>query len=172
MKSHFLRLSLAATCGLATLATSQGSLSQGYYSVLLPPSRAVATITVTPPKQITPEPAAAEAPTPVAQWVDIKDYTFDQRETLLAGLSGVLTRVEAQTEELKAKRASLPANARTADWDFAMKEVVNARTSLKSACVELAKATAETWIQQRDRVGEAWVRTQNAYASVKSSTTM
>jgi hypothetical protein len=80
-------------------------------------------------------------------------------------------RVDIQIEELKAKRAAMTASTRTADWDFAMQEMHRARSTLKFACDELVKATPETWNQQRDRVGEAWDRTQNAYSAVKSSTT-
>ncbi|HET7536483.1 MAG TPA: hypothetical protein VFJ90_08520 [Candidatus Didemnitutus sp.] len=36
---------------------------------------------------------------------------------------------------------------------------------------ELAKAGPETWNQQKDKVGLAWVRTRDAHGKVKSSTT-
>jgi hypothetical protein len=35
----------------------------------------------------------------------------------------------------------------------------------------MAKASRETWDQQKDKVGLAWVRTQDAFAKVKASTT-
>jgi hypothetical protein len=59
----------------------------------------------------------------------------------------------------------------TKDWDFAMKAMETARTFLMSAGEDLGKATEETWAQRRDKVGRAWVRTQEAYAKVKASTT-
>ena len=49
--------------------------------------------------------------------------------------------------------------------------MADSRTYLKSMGQELGKATAETWAQQREKVGQAWVRTQEAYAKVRSSTT-
>ena len=61
--------------------------------------------------------------------------------------------------------------ANTKDWDFAMKEMIDARLYLKSTGEVLAKAMPETWNQEKDKVGQAWVRTQEAYAKVKSSTT-
>ena len=47
----------------------------------------------------------------------------------------------------------------------------NARTYLKSMEEELHEASPETWAQQKDKVGEAWMRAQEAYGKVKSSTT-
>jgi len=52
-----------------------------------------------------------------------------------------------------------------------MKEMGDARSALKSMGEELSKATPETWDQEKDKVGQAWVRTQEAYDKVKSSTT-
>jgi hypothetical protein len=49
--------------------------------------------------------------------------------------------------------------------------MVNARSALKSTGEVLTKASPETWDQEKDRVGQAWVRTQDAFAKVKSSTT-
>ena len=62
-------------------------------------------------------------------------------------------------------------NTSTEAWDFAMQEVGNARTNLTSTSTDLTKATRETWDQLKDKVGLAWVRTQDAYAKVKASTT-
>jgi hypothetical protein len=177
MKTSFVRIVAAATFGLTALAPMWGSLTKHVYAVRLPPNRVIASSNVTLPKQIKPEPippapATTTSPDSSAQWVNLKDYTFAQRDSLLAGLAGMEARVDAQIEELKAKRASMTESTRTADWDFAMKEMQNARSTLKFNCEELSKATSETWSQQRDRVGLAWERTQNAYAAVKSSTTM
>lgn len=174
MKTLFARIGIV-TLALALFVPAWGSLTQNVYAVRLPHGRIIASNSVTPPKQLEPAPIPPGVTLDsgsTAQWVDLKDYTFAQRDLLLSGLTGMLARVDAQIEELKAKRASMTESTRTADWDFAMKEMHNARSTLKFACDELAKATPETWIQQRDRVGEAWVRTQNAYASVRSSTTM
>ena len=59
----------------------------------------------------------------------------------------------------------------TKGWDFAMKEMEDARSALHSIGTELSQATPETWNQEKDKVGQAWVRTQEAYDKVKSSTT-
>jgi hypothetical protein len=59
----------------------------------------------------------------------------------------------------------------TKAWDLAMKEMEAAQSYLKAMGEELGKATHESWDQTKDRVGRAWVRTQDAYAKVRSSTT-
>jgi hypothetical protein len=47
----------------------------------------------------------------------------------------------------------------------------DSRSYLKSVGDELNKASPETWTQQKETVGLAWVRAQAAYDKVKSSTT-
>jgi hypothetical protein len=106
-----------------------------------------------------------------AKWRTIKDLSYDQRVLFFDGLKQLETRVDEQISELTARRAAMPGTANTKDWDFAMKEMVNARSYLKGMGEELSKATPETWAQQKDKVGLAWVRTQEAYDKVKSSTT-
>jgi hypothetical protein len=174
MKTLFGRIGLPVL-GMILLAPAWGSLTQNVYAVRLPPARVIAANHVIPPKQLEPvpiPPGIVLASASSAQWVDLKDYTYAERDSLLPGLPGMLARVDTQIEELKARRATTTESTRAADWDFAMKEIQRARTALKAACDELGKATSETWNQQRDRVGEAWERTQNAYGAVRSNTTM
>lgn len=106
-----------------------------------------------------------------AQWSDIKDCTYDARAQFFAGLKRLEAKVDEQIAELTAKRAAMNSATGTEDWDFAMKEMRDAQSYLKSVGVELSKANAETWNQQKDTVGRAWERTQAAYGKVKSSTT-
>lgn len=106
-----------------------------------------------------------------AQWADIKDHAFDARAKFMTGLKALEAKADTQIAELKAKRATMQGSPSAKDWDFAMKEMADARAYLKSMGEELGKATAETWAQQKDKVGQAWVRVQDAYAKVKSSTT-
>ncbi len=117
--------------------------------------------------------AAPESPDIAsAPWSEIKGYTYDQRDLFFAGLKGLEARVDALISELTAKRATMDANnTSTKEWDFAMQEMGRARTNLKSTSDDTAKATRESWDQQKDKVGLAWVRAQNAYTKVKSSTT-
>ena len=140
-----------------------------------PSTKVMATTTVKTPgaEPITAVPVA----TPVnpaaasATWMDIKDYTYDTRAQFFAGLSQLEARVDGQISELTARRAAMTSTANTKDWDFTMTEMGNARSNLKSTGEDLSKATPETWDQQKDKVGQAWVRTQDAYGKVKSSTT-
>ncbi len=52
-----------------------------------------------------------------------------------------------------------------------MKELANARSYLTGTGELAAKATPESWAQDKERVGQAWVRAQNACAKVRASTT-
>ncbi|HEY8995395.1 MAG TPA: hypothetical protein VIM71_12075 [Lacunisphaera sp.] len=174
MKTPFSRMSLVAL-GLTVIVPAWGSLTQNVYAVRLPPGRVVASSDVTPPKQLEPVPIPPGITLDSGssgQWVELKDYTFARRDLLLSGLTGMMERVDAQIEELKTKRAALVESGRAIDWDIALKEMHQARATLKSACNELNKATPEMWDEQRDRVGQAWARAQNAYGVVRSTARM
>jgi hypothetical protein len=105
------------------------------------------------------------------KWADIKDLGFDTRGRFFAGLTTLIAEVSGQMSELTAKRATMKGNPNVKDWDFAMKEMVDAQNYLKATQQELSRATAETWKQQKEKIGRAWLRTQEAYAKVSSSTT-
>lgn len=104
-------------------------------------------------------------------WIDIKDSTYDMRVSFFSGIKALEAKVDNQISELSAKRAAMTSDVNTKDWDFAMKEMGDARSFLKSVCAEMSKASADTWTEQKDAVGRAWLRTQAAYDKVKSSTT-
>jgi hypothetical protein len=116
----------------------------------------------------TPVSAAPEFPT--AQWIDIREYSYEQRATFFAGFKAVQAKVDAQITELNTKRAALDPATDTRDWDQAMKEMVIARAELKTAGEELRKAKPQAWNQQKDKVAQAWTRTQDAFSKVKLST--
>ena len=118
----------------------------------------------------TPPPTAAPENTVVATWSDIKDLAYDSRADFFAGLKRLEAVVDGQVAELTARRAAMKSTIDTREWDFAIKEMNNARTSLLGAGEEAGKATVETWAQQKEKVGQAWERTQQAYAKVKAST--
>jgi hypothetical protein len=106
-----------------------------------------------------------------AKWDDVKDCTYDARAQFFVGLQRLESKVDDQINELTAKRATMNSATDSKAWDFAMKEMEDARSYLKSVGQELRKASAETWSQQKNTVGSAWARTQEAYDKVKSSTT-
>ncbi len=124
-----------------------------------------------------PVPPAAEAapnadvPAADARWGEIKNLSYDERAAFFAGFKRLQARLDEQIGELTARRAAMKADADTKDWDFAMKEVGNARSYLTGSGEVIAKATSESWSQDRERVGQAWLRAQNAYTKVKASTT-
>lgn len=131
------------------------------------------TLPVVKPVAVTPDAPVVEIPeVATASWSDLKGYTYDQRDLFLSSLKGLEARVDAQISELAAKRAALDAsNTSTKDWDLTMKEMGEARTSLKSTSDDMAKASRENWDQQKEKVGVSWTRTQDAYSKVKASTT-
>jgi hypothetical protein len=118
-----------------------------------------------PGNPVAPEDAIA------ARWNDIKGLSFDQRAEFATGFKRLEARVTEQVNELTARRAAMKSTTDTRDWDFAMKNLVSARSYLTGMGDESAKATPENWDQAKDRVGRAWVQTQEACAKVKSSTT-
>ena len=157
---------LITACSLLTFSTA-GCAEKAKAETNLPVVQPAAVAAA--PSEV---PAAESPEVAAARWSDLKGYTYDQRDPFFTGLKGLETRVDAQITELVAKRASMDAgNISTKDWDFNMKEMVNARSNLKSTSSDMAKATRDTWDQQKDKVGLGWVRAQDAYAKVKSSTT-
>jgi len=104
-------------------------------------------------------------------WPDLEALTFERRSEFMAGLKQMEATVDRQLAELGARRAAMSDTVATRDWDFAMKEMKDARTYLRSMGDEAASASAQTWQQQKAKVGQAWVRTQAAYEKVKLSTT-
>jgi len=118
--------------------------------------------------QTLPVPAIASAS---AKWKEIKDFTYDRRDLFFAGLDQLEATVDAEIKELKTRRAAMKSTVDTRDWDFAMKEMVDSRSYLRSVSDELRKTEAGTWDQQKEKVAGAWTRAQNAYDAVKKSTT-
>jgi hypothetical protein len=129
-------------------------------------------ITIAPAPTATVQVATTASPDVAsARWSGIEDDTFDMRAQFLAGLNQMEAMVDDQASTLTAKRAAMKSTTDTKDWDFAMKEMEDARSYLKSMNEDLSKATPETWNQEKDKVRQAWARTQKAYENVKSSTT-
>jgi hypothetical protein len=168
---------IAAVLGLAALRSAGEAGNPKAAAGIRPPRMAVVSMTISPGPPLAAahapfaaEPAAAPDAAPT-KWSDIKECTFDQRAQFSAGLDRLQSRVEGQVKELKAKRAAMSSTTDTREWDFAMQEMMSAQANLKSLGDEVKKATPEFWDQLKDKVGQAWVRTQTAFASVKSSTT-
>lgn len=139
-----------------------------------PPRNAVVSIRVGPQKpawllrtQFTTVPSDPD----FARWSDIKDLTYDQRPQFSAGLGRLQAKVGAQVAELTAKRTAMPSTVDTREWDFAMQEMTSAEAAFRSMNEEVRKAAPEFWDQVKERVGQAWERTQTAFTNVKTSTT-
>ena len=164
MKTNRFTHLVTAAIGLAAFSTAGCAEKEKSAEPSPSPARAEAGRTVPPAATASPDVVAA-------RWSDIKDCTYDNRAAFFAGLMRLEARVDDQIRELTAKRAIMDGKTNTQDWDFAMKEMENARTNLRSMGEELHKASIATWAEQKDKVGQAWVRAQEAYGKVKSSTT-
>lgn len=169
MKTHRSIHLLTATLGLAMLTTAGCADKSTTTSGILP------TTTITPATTPTaaPGPGATSTSTAIASalWSDLKNLTFEARAQFGSGVTRLESEAANQIVTLNAKRAAMLGTTDTKAWDFAMKEMVNAQSYLKSTAAELGKATPDTWNQAKDKVGLAWTRTQEAYAKVKASTT-
>jgi hypothetical protein len=104
-----------------------------------------------------------------AAWASIKDLTYDQRTAFASGGAQLEAMLSQEVEQLKAKRATMTGD--TGNWDFAMKEVYDSQMYLKSMIDEAVRTTPEFWSQEKDKVDQAWIRTQEAFDKVKVTTT-
>lgn len=103
-------------------------------------------------------------------WTNIKDYPYEKRADFNAVFLRMVARLDDDIRGLNAKRATMTND--TKEWDFAMKELNNARSDVQSKITEVGKASnSETWVEARDRLGVAWERARTAYRAVVSSTT-
>jgi hypothetical protein len=168
--------SLAAAAFVATLFLAAGCSNKDTASQAAP---SASTVTVSPAANV-PAPAAKPladpgtpfnviTDTPSPSWDDIKDIPYAQHSAFSAGLARIEGRLDAQIGALNAKRATMTTD--TTDWDFAMKDVNEARSYLTGLNEEVANAGPDTWTQEKEKVEEALKRTQDACEKVKMSTT-
>jgi hypothetical protein len=172
MKTNLSTRHLIAAFGLVA-STAAMYAETSPYAELLAPSMAMVTMTVTTGSSapVVYAPVATSSEVASTLWADIKDITYDMRAQFFPGFKRMEARVDDQFNELTAKRATMKGTTGTKEWDFAMKEMEDSRAYLQASGEEMGKATSETWDQQRDKVGQAWLRTQAAYDKVKASTT-
>jgi hypothetical protein len=171
---HFSSLTTAALG--AALILAAGCSNKDTASQAAP---SASTVTVSPAANV---PAPAVKPlvdpgtpvnvitdTPSPSWDDIKDFPYAQHAAFSAGFARIEARLDAQIGALNAKRATMTTD--TTDWDFAMKEVNEARSYLTGLNEEVANAGPDTWTQEKEKVEQALRRVQDACEKVKMSTT-
>jgi hypothetical protein len=108
--------------------------------------------------------------TAVHPWSDIKNDTYEQRAHFADGTRRLTSKLDLQIRELRAKRATLTTD--TKDWDFLMKDVDNSRALLGGRIDDLSKATTpETWADAKDKIGDAWHRSQVAVDKMNTART-
>jgi len=169
--NRFASLATAAF-SFAALPFGWGAVPEEIAGAAAPPAlAAVATATGAASGPTDPLPVAVAPDVASARWTDIEHCAYDARVQFFAGLDSLEERVDNQLRELITKRAKMEGTASLKDWDFAMKEMEDARAYLKSMGEEARAANRETWDQEKAKVGQAWTRTQAAYGKVKSSTT-
>jgi hypothetical protein len=184
MKTYLPHTAVALSAGLASIllaGCSGGNKSAGDRVQAAPaPSPVVAVqkplpaqqpVPIARPPQNVPIAVQSVSDQAAAAWASIKDYTYDQRSDFLSGAGRLLGMLSSEVSELNAKRASMPSTVETKDWDFAMKEMSDSQAYLKSMIDEAGHATPDTWNQEKDKVDEAWQRTQAAFDKVKVTTT-
>lgn len=114
---------------------------------------------------------AADVKTAVSDsWDTIKDYTYEKRDDFAASLDRLAEKRDAEIKELNAKVTGLPDTA-AKQRDSAVKEFNEARSYLKSQLADLRTGTPDTWADAKEKVSQAWKRTQAAYEKVKASPT-
>ncbi len=93
------------------------------------------------------------------------------RAVFFIGLERLEAKLDQQIAALVARRAAMKDFTDTREWDFAMKGLISARSYLQSVGSELTRSSRETWDQDKDKVGRAWVSAQDARDKVLRSTT-
>ncbi|HEY5227808.1 MAG TPA: hypothetical protein VIJ19_04660 [Opitutaceae bacterium] len=106
-----------------------------------------------------------------ASWASIKDYTFDQRSDFAAGAAVMEASLASQVAELNTKRAALPPSVDTKEWDFAMRNLMDAQSYLKSTVDEAGRTSPEFWNQEKDKVDQAWQKAEENFDAVRTATT-
>jgi len=157
-------LLLASGCARSDkVAQAKSAPTPEHTGAIQPSAPAIKPVKVTPIAVSLPSAQASDT------WAAIRDITYEQRAEFLAGAASLENVLAGQISELNAKRAAMRAS--TTDWDFAMKELNDSQAYLKSMVEEAGRATAETWDQEKDKVGMAWQRAQAACDKVRMSTT-
>ena len=103
-------------------------------------------------------------------WERIKDFPYEKRVDFIATLNRMSDKLGDRLREINAKATDLPyavAQKREADT----KAFDEARAYLKSLLSDLGTVTADTWVDAKGKVVEAWQRVQAAYDKTKSSPT-
>lgn len=157
----------AATLGIALLAAGCSKKEPVAVTQPAPQQAPAAPAPETRTVAALPQPVAVAAS---ASWDTLADLTYDQRADFIAGILRLENQLDGQIAALAAKRATMTTD--TKDWDFAMAGLTEARSYLQSTATELGGAsTPDTWSQEKEKAHQAWLKAQDAYDKVRTSTT-
>ena len=183
--------SLRAASGAALLLLLAAGCSKSPTVVTVPVTPTPAAVAQVPANTM-PHPTPVAAPPPAVQvvgtanppiaveshteqamaaWAAIKDCTFDQKPAFMAGANNLVAMLDGQVAELKAKRASFASTVDTKNWDFAMNDLMECQAYLKATVLEAGQATSDIWQQEKDKLDQAWQKTQAAFDTVKTTVT-
>jgi hypothetical protein len=175
MKTNRFLMSATVAVGLAAISIADCADKTQTSAAPSPPAKDAAPpvgATTAPIPAVTVQAAATANPDVASgRWADISGCTYDQRTRFFAGLDRLEARVAGEVSGLTTRRAAMKSTANTQDWDFAMKEMKNAQSYLKSTGEVLKKASPDNWSQEKATVSHAWRRSQDAFDKVKRSTT-
>ncbi len=116
------------------------------------------------PNAVAPMAVAADRPGIASDgWAEIKDDTFAQRTHFSAGLQMMESDMDGRIASMNTKMGGGSMMSAT------MSEVAGARTNLQFTSDKMDRATADTWANDKNRVGQAWVRMQAACTKAQSS---
>jgi hypothetical protein len=126
---------------------------------------APAPVVATPvPPSAEPAAAASEA---APKWADLKEVDFAGRTRVLAGLAWIEQAADQRIADFNTRRAAMKNDP--AVWDAAMRVAMSDRSYLRSMATELAAATTEHWIEQKEKVGRALDTLNASFDKVSAS---
>jgi len=98
-------------------------------------------------------------------WADVKDFTFDQRDSFSAKSKELSARMDAELSELRANYSEAKASA---SRKAAMEELKNSEADYKEKLAALGTATGDTWDAARNNVILAWDKLQLSYRKARA----
>ncbi len=165
--SSIARLTAFGLAGLLASGCSNKEKAVETKPVAVAPAVQPTPLPVVRPGAPLPAPALIDAS---AAWDAISGLGYDQKASFVAGVAQMESLLASQIEALKAKRATMTTN--TTDWDLAMGPLNDARNYLHSMGAEVNSVTTpDAWDQEKEKVHQAWLKAQDAFDKVKTSTT-
>lgn len=98
-------------------------------------------------------------------WADVKDFTFEKRDSFSARSKELSARMDAELSELRANYSEAKASA---SRKAAMEELKNSEADYKEKLAALGSATGDTWDAAKNNVILAWDKLQLSYRKARA----